>query len=175
MTSATDSKQTSSSGNKWTKLMDEIRYGQEKQRDPYVKENTMALNRPSFAGDDGQMYSTPEEAAGMNRLRGLTDVSALMDETQNRFESTAIPMITNKMSAAGYGRTPNVGRAIANGWMNAILPVMQEGRNADRGYASMQMGMGARRLGQAGALSPITSSSSSQSSSTGGGFLRSFW
>ena len=175
MTSSGESKQSSSSGNKWTKLMDELRFGQEKQRDPFVKENTLALNRPSFKGDDGLMYSTPEEAQGMSGLRSLSDFTDIMNQTRQNYETTAIPMITNRMSAAGYGRTPNVGRAVADGWMQAMLPVMQESRQAGREYSNLQMGFGARRLGQAGAVTPITSSSSSMGSSSQGGFLRSFW
>ena len=175
MTSSGESQQSSKSGNKWTMLMDELRYKQERQRSPYVMRSTEQLNNPTFAGPDGQMFSTPEEASGMTRLKGLTDFSDMMMENRRAFEQDGIPMITNKMSAAGYGRTPNVGNAIAQGWMSSIMPTLQESRQAARDYSGLEMGFGARRLGQAGAVTPITSSSSSMGSSSQGGFLRSFW
>jgi len=159
-----------------TQQLNQLNYEFQKFLQPFREEAIKALYSPSVLGPYGLKYSTPEEAKALTMFSGLTDISKLLEATQNQFESVAKPGIINTLTAAGFGRSGAVGESIARANEQAILPVTQEGRAAQGAVGNVLLGIGQNRIGSASNLinTPIpyapgyTTTSTTKSGTTGG-------
>jgi len=120
--------------------------------DPYRRSAVQSLYNPNIPGALGLKYSTPEEAAAVGMFSDLSNIDKLMAATQAQFESTALPGILSKYTASGFGRSGAEMEAISRANMDAVLPVIQEGRAAQGALGNVLLGIGQNRIGSASNL-----------------------
>lgn len=84
----------------------------------------------------------PQEAAGLETLKGLTDTSGLFAAAKKRFEDITSREILAKLTASGFGRSGAVGESLARGFADLALPIEQAGFQARNILGQAQLGVG---------------------------------
>ena len=85
---------------------------------------------------------TPQETAGLETLKGLTDTSGLYSAAKRQFEDVSSPEIMARLTASGFGRSGAVGESLAKGFAQLALPIEQAGFQARNVYGQAQLGVG---------------------------------
>lgn len=135
-----------------TRELNALAVARERALQPLYNFALDSLLRPSFASPFGLMMATPEEAKGATILTDLADMTKLEDAAKSQFERLVMPMLGNRLTASGFGRSGALAEATSDAGLKMMLPLLEMGRSAQGGLANLLFSLSNRRTAPATGL-----------------------